>query len=138
MRQIRLMLWTLCAAVAGTGFTVGSGRAADAEPVPQVDFRGDVWPTIKEKCLGCHNPQKRQGALDMSSRTAMLEGGHSGAALVPGNVEKSLMIELIEFDEMPPRKQKKQRVTEAELKKLRAWIAAGAVIPDDPGPPPRQ
>lgn len=67
----------------------------------------------------------------MSSRATMLKGGHSGAAFVPGNADKSLMIELIEFDEMPPRKQKENRVTADELKKLRAWIASGA--PDADG-----
>ncbi len=136
MRPIRLMLVIVFAALAAGELGLSSARAADPEPAIQVDFRSDVWPIIKEKCLECHNPKKRQGSLDMSSLAAMLKGGDSGAALVPGNVEKSLMIELIEFDEMPPRKQKQGRVTKVELEKLSAWIAAGAVVPDEPAPPP--
>ena len=140
MRSVRHLLLAACAAAV----VAGSALAADPNPEPPapkpepkppaaVDFRGEVWPIIKRKCVSCHNPTKRDGALDMSTRQTMLKGGHSGAAFVPGNVEKSLMIELIEFDEMPPRKEKKPRVTPDELKKLQAWIAAGAPAPDDQG-----
>jgi uncharacterized membrane protein len=110
--------------------------ATDAESPARVDYRNDVWPIIKDKCVECHNPKKRQGSLDMTTRAAMLNGGDSGAAFVAGNVEQSLMIELIEFDEMPPRNQKKPPVTKAELQKLRDWISAGALVPDEPDQPP--
>lgn len=116
-----LAVGLLCAA-----FPRSAATSAADEP-PQVDFKRDVLPIFKRKCLECHGEKKQQGGLDMSSRRAMLEGGHSGPALVPGEPDESLMIELIEFDEMPPRKEKDRRpVTEKELKTLRAWIAAGA------------
>lgn len=102
------------------------------------DFHDKVWPILKAKCLECHHAKDRQGALDLSSRAAMLKGGHSGAALVPGEPDSSLMIELIEFDEMPPRKAKTPRVSKAELDLLRRWIASGAAFPDKPGEPPGQ
>ena len=113
---------------------VGYADAAEPQPVVKVDYRSEIWPIIKAKCLECHHAKKRQGSLDMSTRASMLKGGDSGAAFVPGNVEKSLMLELIEFGEMPPRKEKKPAVTQEEFQKLRRWVAAGAPVPDEPEP----
>jgi mono/diheme cytochrome c family protein len=95
-----------------------------------VDYKRDIWPVLEETCSRCHSAKKKDGGLNMSTRAAMLKGGHSGPALVPGKVEKSLMLELIEFDEMPPRKEK-PRVSKEQFAKLRAWIAAGAKVPAD-------
>jgi hypothetical protein len=55
----------------------------------------------------------------------MLKGGVSGPAIAPGQPDKSILIELIHFNEMPP-KRVQPRVTADELKLLKAWIAAGA------------
>ena len=65
------------------------------------------------------------GKLMLDSRAAMLKGGVSGPAIEPGKPENSILIELIHFNEMPP-KNVKIRVTKDELQVLRAWIAAGA------------
>lgn len=116
------------------GMSLGSARAAEPQPAAELDYRREIWPIIEAKCLECHHAKKRQGALDMSTRALMLKGGASGPAFVPGNVEKSLMLELIEFGEMPPRKDKKPAVTKEEFEKLRRWVAAGGLVPDEPQP----
>ncbi len=116
------------------GTSLGPATASEPQPVAEIDYRSEIWPIIEAKCVECHQAKKRQGSLDMSTRASMLKGGDSGAAFVPGNVEKSLMLELIEFGEMPPRKDKKPAVTKEELQKLSRWIAAGAPVPDEPAP----
>lgn len=132
LRTPRLLFLATCASSFALSIQASdpTGPATLPAASSDVDFRCEIWPVLKKKCVGCHNPKKREGGLDMSSREMMLKGGHSGPAFFPGNVEKSLMIELIEFGEMPPRKQQKPRITEQELKKLRRWIAAGAPAPD--------
>ena len=120
------------------GLSLGSVAAAEPPTGGELDYRRDIWPLIEAKCLECHQAKKRQGGLDMSTRAAMLKGGASGAAFVPGNVEKSLMLELIEFDEMPPRKDKKTPVTKEEFQKLSRWVAAGGLVPDEPEPIPSE
>jgi hypothetical protein len=62
----------------------------------------------------------------------MLTGGASGPAFVVGKADKSLMIDLVDFDEMPPRKEK-LRVTKPEFELLRDWVNSGA-----PGRPPEK
>lgn len=85
------------------------------------DFKKDVLPIFEEKCLRCHGAKRRGGKLDMRTLEAMLEGGDTGAAIKPGNAKKSLLIELIHYKEMPPKKEK-NFVTPAELELLRRWI----------------
>ena len=105
----------------------GSAHADDKkDPVP--DFKRDALPILEEKCLRCHGVKRRDGKLDMRSLSSMLIGGVSGPAIKPGNAQKSLLIELIHFNEMPPKKET-PRVTKEELALLRKWIDAMPVPP---------
>ncbi len=94
---------------------------ARAEAPP--DFQKDVLPVFEEKCIRCHGGKRRGGKLDMRTLEAMLEGGDTGPALKPGNAKKSLLIELIHYKEMPPKKEE-PFITPTELEMLRRWINA--------------
>ena len=96
---------------------------AEDKPEAAPDFKKDVLPIFEEKCLRCHGAKRRGGKLDMRTLEAMLEGGDTGPAIKPGNAKKSLLIELIHYKEMPPKKEK-NFVTPAELELLRRWIDA--------------
>ena len=68
-------------------------------------FEAHVRPVLVEKCVGCHGEQEQSGGLRLDSRDAMLKGGESGAALIPGDVTGSQMIQAIRYDgelQMPP------------------------------------
>jgi hypothetical protein len=102
---------------------VGIGREPipeDPKPAPP-DFQRDVLPIFEAKCVRCHGGKQRAGGLDMRSVPALLKGGNSGAAYVPGRADKSLLVDLIHFNEMPPKKEK-NRVGKEELDRIRAWI----------------
>jgi len=96
---------------------------AEDKPEAAPDFQKDVLPIFEEKCLRCHGAKRRGGKLDMRTLEAMLTGGDTGPAIKPGNAKKSLLIELIHYKEMPPKKEK-NFVTPAELELLRRWIDA--------------
>ena len=108
-----------------SGLLLGSlaGVNARAEDKPQTapDFQKDVLPVFKEKCIRCHGAKRRDGKLDMRTLEAMLTGGDTGPAIKPGDADKSLLIELIHHQEMPPKKEK-SAVTSSELDLLRRWI----------------
>jgi mono/diheme cytochrome c family protein len=110
--------------VAVAGCPCFAALAAEPAPPAAVDFKRDVLPILEAKCIACHGT-KKQGKLDLRTRAAMLKGGNTGPAIEPGKPDKSLLIELIHFNEMPPKKTK-ERVTADELKLLKAWIEAGA------------
>jgi hypothetical protein len=95
-----------------------------AEP----DFDREVAPILAAHCLDCHCGAKPKGKLDLSRSDAALKGGVSGVALVPGQVEQSLLWQRIAADEMPPKKP----LPAAEREVLRRWIANGARWGSDP------
>ncbi len=104
---------------------LGGWLAISAAGPPSPDYKRDIAPLLEAKCLRCHSPKKSDGKLDLTTRTAMLKGGISGPAIEPGKPDKSLIIELVHFNEMPP-KRVQPRVTPDELTLLKAWITAGA------------
>lgn len=85
---------------------------------------------LEMRCVQCHKPQDSRGGLSLHSRQAAMDGGERGAAVVAGNPEASLLVQLISGDspEMP---QSGNRLEEHEISTLRAWIAAGLPWPDD-------
>jgi mono/diheme cytochrome c family protein len=90
----------------------------------------DVLPILLRRCSACHGLRRQEGGLDLRTRAAMLRGGKSGPAIVPGKPEESLAIKKIRAGEMPPR----DRLVEASVKPiepaeteiLARWIASGA------------
>lgn len=94
-------------------------------------FHERVWPIFERTCLKCHGAEKQKGGLRLDSREAALKGGDNGAAVVPGNVEKSLLLTLIQHaqpdsDRMPP----KEKLHLDEIAIVQRWIAAGAPWPE--------
>ncbi len=96
-----------------------AGEEKDSVP----DFTRDVLPIFEAKCLRCHGAKKRAGKLDMRTLDALRKGGVTSPAIQPGNARKSLLIELLHYNEMPPKKET-PRVTKEELELLRKWINA--------------
>src|SRR5215472_2680417 len=77
-------------------------------------FRDKIAPVLKAECYACHSGEakKVRGGLRLDSREAMLAGGDSGPAVVPGKPGESLLIQAIRHQDglaMPP---KKPRLTE--------------------------
>ena len=102
---------------------------ASAYPRAAVDdrdfFEMKVRPVLANNCLDCHTDM-RSGGLRLDSRDAMLKGGKSGPALVPGDPEKSLLIQAVRQTgalKMP----KGGKLTAAEIDGLVEWVKNGAV-----------
>jgi cytochrome c5 len=117
----------LLVAVLGLGISLaGPGQEPQKEPAKEApDFQKDIAPIFEAKCNRCHGEKKKDGKLDMRTIPALLRGGVSGPAIAPGKADTSLLVELIHFNEMPPKKEK-ARVTKDELARIKAWIDAGA------------
>jgi hypothetical protein len=97
-----------------------------------VDFVKDVQPIFEAKCLECHNPNKVKGKLLMDTAANLLKGGETGAGLVAGQPDKSLIVERIVLpkdhdDIMPP---KGGPLAANEIATIKQWIAEGAKWPD--------
>ena len=113
----------------------GMARAQQKAPPPpaprKVDFARDVQPVLKAHCYQCHSQTQTQGGLALDSRARMFKGGASGAALVPGNGDKSLLlVRVLGHDGKARMPLGFAPLTEAQTDSLRAWIAQGAVWPE--------
>jgi cytochrome c553 len=100
----------------------------------EVFFEQRVRPLLMAKCLECHGEKKQEGGLRLDSRPAILRGNESGPAVVAGKPEESRLLEVIGYDDaikMPP----KQKLAEAEIATLTAWVKIGAPWPGSENPP---
>ncbi len=85
-------------------------------------FEANVKPTFAAKCVSCHNEKLALGKFALHSADAVLKGGETGPAIVPGDAAKSLLIDKIVTRQMPPGKVK---LSDAEIDQIRAWINTG-------------
>ncbi|MBK9168542.1 MAG: PSD1 domain-containing protein [Bryobacterales bacterium] len=81
---------------------------------------------LRTNCLQCHGAVQ-MAKLDLRSRETMLKGGERGAALVPGDPNRSLLYRFAaHFDKpaMPPG----GKLQDWEITVLRNWINTGAPL----------
>ncbi len=98
-------------------------------------FRSKVLPLLESRCFECHgNQDDIEGDLRLTSLKAMLAGGESGAAVVPGDPDRSLIIQAVRYEtfQMPPR----DKLPDEEIDILVKWIRDGARWPADESSPP--
>lgn len=86
-------------------------------------FETHIAPLFAKHCLDCHDSAARKGQLDLSLKSAVLKGGESGAVLVPGNSDTSLLWKQVHSGEMPP---SGDSLTSLQKSLLKQWINGGA------------
>ena len=91
----------------------------------KITFDDDVRPLLQRRCSVCHNSDRREGDLDVTSFVNLMQGGGSGTVLEPSDPEGSYLYELVTHagsPEMPPTGNK---IPDAEIKLLADWINGG-------------
>ena len=79
---------------------VGMQDARGEEPVPR--WEQEIAPLLKRHCVKCHGPARAEGKLDLSTGDGLLRGGEQGSAIVPHDLDGSLVWKRIQSNEMPP------------------------------------
>ena len=74
-------------------------------------------------CFECHGVEHKEAELDLRTVESILAGGESGAAIVPGKPEESLLFEMIHDEQMPP---EGKMPGADDIERIRQWIASGA------------
>src|SRR5262245_49061377 len=83
--------WLLAGPVAARGQAAEPGEAALVE-----FFETKVRPVLVGNCYNCHSADTNsQGGLRVDDRNGLLTGGGRGPAVVPGEPEKSLLVQAI-------------------------------------------
>ena len=112
-------------------------RAADASKDGGRFFEEKIRPILADHCFKCHShdAKKIQGGLVLDSREAALTGGDTGAAVVPGDPGKSLLIEAVAYTnadlQMPPKKGDGKKLSDGDIALLTDWVEMGAPYPQE-------
>lgn len=108
-----------------------SARVSATQPKP-LDFKRDIQPILRANCFECHAGTTQEGGLNLGMKAKALRGGDSGAVILAGKSQESLLIQLVSGADkdrvMPP--DGKPRLTEEQIGLLRRWIDQGAKWPD--------
>lgn len=119
-RTLVLVLWLMP--------IVYQAKAAD------IEFEKQIGPILAARCIGCHQPGKAKGGLDLTTAKAAAAGGESGPAWEPGKSAESEIIARV-MPGSPGAKADMPRqgdsLSRAEIDLFARWIDAGAVWPDN-------
>lgn len=92
-------------------------------------FETRIRPVLVRECYQCHSAEKKQakGGLRLDTRAAMLAGGDSGPAIVPGKASESVLLNALRYEDlqMPPKK----KLPESVVADFAQWIGMGAPDP---------
>jgi len=104
-------------------------KSPDAEDV--AFFEKKIRPVLVEHCYECHSSGAKvlEGSLSVESPAALRKGGDQGPAIVPGDLDQSLLIRAIRYEDddlqMPP----KAALPEEVVADFETWVKRGAPDP---------
>ena len=124
LNQILTTICFICCSVSNVVFGQESTESKSAD-----FFQSSVLPILQQLFYECHSHAagKAKGGLMLDSREGWVTGGDSGAAIKPGDVDGSLLIQAVRYAElmMPP----VGRLHAEEIRTLERWVAEGALDP---------
>lgn len=127
----RVILYVLCVSSTQIVCKAADSDRTDSEPYAAgiEFFEKSIRPVLVERCYKCHsqNSDKVEGGLLLDSRESTRRGGETGPAVVPKNIDESLLLEAIRYEglEMPP----DSRLSEKIVANFERWIEMGAPDP---------
>lgn len=111
---------------------IASLAAPARAAAPDQFFELKIRPVLAETCFRCHDDRQKAGGLRVDSRAALVAGGESGPAIVPGRPEESLLVQALRRDPdvsaMPPEKERALRPD--QVADFERWIRDGAPWPE--------
>ena len=106
----------------------GPAKQARAAADPAPFFETKVRPLLQTKCAVCHAGENASGKLDLTSRDAILKGGHSGPAVDLSKPAESLLLKVLHHTgavKMPPQ----GKLPQPEIEALTRWVEMGMPWP---------
>ena len=100
--------------------TLSSSKSLDGD----LYFETDVRPILKAQCFHCHGEEdEKEADLDLRLVRLMQDGGKSGRAITPSDIENSILWEKISSDEMP---EGDKKLSPTQKNVIKNWILQGA------------
>ena len=112
-------------ALAALGVPASAGAQSPTE-----FFEARVRPVLADNCYACH-ARLQSGGLRVDSREALLEGGDSGPAIVPGDPDGSLLVRAVRHEiEGRGMPRYADPLAARDVEGLVEWIRMGAPWPE--------
>jgi hypothetical protein len=99
-----------------------AGKAESAGSKEAAGLSKDVLALFQDHCVKCHGPVKPRAKLNLANLEGISRGSTNGPVVSPGKPEDSLLWQLVQEAEMPPKKP----LSASERFLLRRWIERGA------------
>lgn len=100
-----------------------------AAPDGPAFFEAKIRPLFIEHCQKCHGEKKQESGLRLDTKSGWQKGGEHGLVIVPGDPEKSRLIQAVRRKDkslqMPP----KRALGAEEVAALEQWVKLGAPDP---------
>ena len=129
---------TVWFAVCLLGIAAGVASAAPS-PEGVEFFENKIRPVLAKNCYTCHSAEAktRMGGLSLDTRDGIREGGLRGHAVVPSDVEASLILGALRYEDglkMPPT----GKLPDEVVQDFTTWIEMGAPDPREANVAPQQ
>jgi len=96
-----------------------------------VDYTRDIEPLLVKHCVACHGADAQESGLRLDSVKLALEGGYTGAAIVPGKREESLLYLAISGGgDLTPMPYEEPPLADEQIEMIGRWIDEGAKHPE--------
>ncbi len=105
------------------------GQSSPVRAGDDAFFETKIRPVLANTCLRCHGTEKTSGGLRLDSRQALLDGGDSGPALIPGKPERSLLIQTLRHEGDAPHMPPKEKLSPQIVADFTTWVRTGARWP---------
>ena len=133
---------SICLLTFGHGHVIAQEPQDDAKKAEAAKiefFEKTVRPILVNNCNTCHSAETNsKGGLRVDDRNGLITGGGRGAAVVPNNPAKSLLIAVVSHVDGKPKMPPEGKLEPQQIEDLKIWIAEGALwtpveIPADLG-----
>ena len=114
-------------------FDFGS-HAATSSSESETFFETKIRPVLMDTCFKCHGGKETKRGLRVDSRETLLKGGENGPAIVPGDPDKSLLIQVIRRAHDEIKMAPKKKLPPETVADFVAWVNQGAEWPQTLAP----
>ncbi|HWA96546.1 MAG TPA: PSD1 and planctomycete cytochrome C domain-containing protein [Terracidiphilus sp.] len=108
------------------------GASASLKPAALVVngdfFENKVRPILAENCYSCHT-DNQSGGFQLDTKANFEKGGEHGSEVVPGDPDKSRLIQAVEQTGALKMPRNKPKLSDGDIAILKAWVKAGAKWP---------
>lgn len=130
--MLQRYVWCLFCLVSVSGLCAENVRGE-----APIDYQRDIKPILTAKCIACHGALKQESSLRLDTAALAIQGGDSGPALIAGKPEESLILARVsaaDAAELMPPEGEGEKLKPEQFELLKAWIAQGAVAPEEVTP----